>query len=207
MIKKIFVGIVSGFSILLFFIAIFVLIIGSIQYNNKKLIQLFGYSYSVVATDSMEPTIMIGEIIIAKAIPYEDVNDHDIIVFFSNEHQVYFVHRINRVLDNGDFETKGDNPEAPIDSAPVTRDNYFGVVVQHGNFLNVGDLILKYRGLVFGIMIILFLVIIVQEAINIMKHLNEKNKQELELKLQEEKTKILEQEEKRIREEFKNKTS
>ncbi|MGD9605252.1 MAG: signal peptidase I [Bacilli bacterium] len=202
MLKKILTYTISTLSILLFALSIFILIAGSILQKEQKLISVFGYSYSVVATDSMEPTIMIGDIIIAKKIAYEDVNELDIIVFYSEQYQKYIVHRIIDTDDNNEFVTKGDNPEAPIDDVTVTPDNYFGVVVKYGSFLFLGDLVLKYRNVIFGIMIIIFLIIIIQESITIIKHLNEKNQKDMKDQLEQEKKKILEEEEKKIREEL-----
>ncbi|HNZ50579.1 MAG TPA: signal peptidase I [Bacilli bacterium] len=205
MFKKILIYIISTLTILLFVLSIVVLIAGSILQKEQKLINVFGYSYSVVATESMEPTIMVGDIIIAKQVAFEEVQVEDIIVFYSTEYQKYFVHRVIDKDENNDYITKGDNPRAPIDEEPVTRDNFYGVVIKYGSFLSLGQLILKYRSLIFGVMMVIFLIIIISETITIIKNINEKNRIKLENQLEQEKLKLLEEEEQRIRAEMESK--
>ncbi|MGD9887141.1 MAG: signal peptidase I [Bacilli bacterium] len=202
MVKKIITYIITTISILLFVLAIIILIAGSILQKEQKILRVFGYSYSVVATDSMEPTIMIGDIIIAKDVPYEDVNEEDIIVFYSEQYQRFFVHRVKVINDDNEFVTKGDNPQAPIDDETVTRANYFGVVIHYGSFLFLGDLVLKYRNVIFGLMLLVFVIIIIQETIVIIKHLNAKNEQTIKAQYEQEKEKLLAIEEQKIRDEL-----
>ena len=202
MVKKIITYTITTISILLFVLAIIILIAGSILQEEQKILRVFGYSYSVVATDSMEPTIMIGDIIIAKDVPYEDVNEEDIIVFYSEQYQKFFVHRVKVINDDNEFVTKGDNPKAPIDDETVTEANYFGVVIHYGSFLFLGDLVLKYRNVIFGLMLIVFVIIIIQETIVIIKHLNAKNEQTIKAQYEQEKEKLLAIEEQKIRDEL-----
>ena len=202
MVKKIITYTITTLSVLLFVLAIIILIVGSILQKEQKILRVFGYSYSVVATDSMEPTIMIGDIIIAKDVPYEDVNEEDIIVFYSEQYQRFFVHRVKVINDDNEFVTKGDNPKAPIDDETVTEANYFGVVIHYGSFLFLGDLVLKYRNVIFGLMLIVFVIIIIQETIVIIKHLNAKNEQTIKAQYEQEKEKLLAIEEQKIRDEL-----
>lgn len=186
MFKKIFYYSLSALSVIFFVFALIIIIMGTISQRNNSMIKVFGYSYSVVATDSMEPTIMVGEIIISKNQPYEEIAKGDIIVFFSNEYQEYFVHRVHDIDENGNLITKGDNPAAPIDDAPVTETNYFGIVVRHGSFLHVGDLVLKYRNVVFGLIIAIFAFIIVRETVTIVKQMKANNETEIQTQLEKE---------------------
>jgi len=163
---------------------------------------MFGYSYSVVATDSMEPTILIGEIIISKSIPFQDVKQDDIIVFFSEEYKVFIVHRVYEISDNGDLITKGDNPSAPIDESPVTEENFFGVVVRSGKFLNIGTIVLKYRNVVFLLIVSIFLIIIVREILTILKNSNKKKKEESQSRFEAEKRLLVEEQKEKIRQEI-----
>jgi signal peptidase I len=202
MLKKAFYIFGSVISSLFFLIALFIIIMGIIAQKNNSMVRIFGYSYSVVATDSMEPTIMIGEIVIAESKAYDDVIEGDIIVFFSDEYQEFFVHRVHDISENGDLITKGDNPLAPIDDVPVTTENYFGTVVRHGNFLNIGDLVLKYRSLVFILIILIFAFIIIRETISIVKNLNKKNQEETQKDFDQEKQKKLLEEKERIKQEI-----
>lgn len=175
---------------------------GIIAQKNNSMVKILGYSYSVVATDSMEPTIMVGEIVIAASKPYDEVIEGDIIVFFSDEYQEFFVHRVHDISENGDLITKGDNPLAPIDEIPVTTENYFGTVVRYGSFLNIGGLILKYRRLVFILIILIFAFIIIRETITIVKNLNQKNQEETQKNFEQEKQRKLLEEKEKIKQEI-----
>lgn len=202
MFKKIFYYTISALSIVFFIFALVIIIVGTISQRNNSMVKLFGYSYSVVATDSMEPTIMVGEVIIAKAKPYEDVEKGDIIVFFSEEYQEYFVHRVFEIAGNGDLITKGDNPDAPVDEAPVTEENYFGNVIRHGAFLHMGDLVLKYRNVVFSLIIAIFAFIIIKETLNIIKQSKSKNDEEAQTRLEKERLGKLTEAKEKIRQEI-----
>ena len=82
---------------------------------------IFGYYFYDVVTDSMEPTIKAGEVIIAKKV--EDANSlevGDIITFKSPYGSFNITHRIVDIVFKEDgsvdyFKTKGDSPVAGVD--------------------------------------------------------------------------------------------
>ena len=87
-----------------------------------------GYRYRVVTTDSMQPTITAGSLIIEGKTKFADIQVGDIITYTRTyESNVKYTHR---VIDNVDgvLLVRGDNPDhEQIDQ--VTADNYVGRVV------------------------------------------------------------------------------
>lgn len=176
-IKKIFTYFFSLLTILLFILTFLILIIGIKSNRENKIVQIFGYSYSAVPTDSMEPTIKVGDVIISKAIDYQEVKVGDIAVFYSEQKQVYIVHRVVDILDNGNLQTKGDNPKASVDSEEVTEEKFVGIVVQR--IPNIGKFVLKYRNILFILIISIFIYIIIMEIRNIIRNISDKKKEDL----------------------------
>ena len=75
---------------------------------------VFGVSVVKVVTGSMEPSIHVGDYIILKQTEPENLQEGDVICFYSMDSAIYGkpnTHRIVSVLDDGSFVTKGDaNP-------------------------------------------------------------------------------------------------
>ncbi|HEY8395366.1 MAG TPA: signal peptidase I [Bacilli bacterium] len=178
MIKKIIAYIISVLTTLCFLFTLVIIIIGIKANQNKNIVKIFGYSFSVVATDSMEPTIKVGEIITIKSVPFSDIEEGNIIVFWSQEYQRYICHRVVDIED-GKLFTKGDNPRAGIDKEFVTEKNYFGVVRSFGKYLNIGIILLQYRDVVYGLIIFLFAIVIVKEIVNIVNNVKKAKEEEL----------------------------
>ncbi len=167
-----------------FFITVMVLVIGVVAIKSNKPMMIFGYTYSVVPTESMEPEIKAGDFVISKKVDYDELKIGDDIVYYSNVNKIYIIHRIIRIDEKG-IKTKGINPIITAeDSEYVTRDNYVAKAVWHGNILNLGNVVSNYRSIIFLIFIIIFLVIIISEIINIIhvrnEQVNEKALKELE---------------------------
>lgn len=179
-----------------------IILLGIRANQSNNIVRIFGYSYSVVASDSMEPTFEVGEIITSKAISIEDVEKGDIIVFWSEEYQVHIVHRVIEVKEGNKLVTKGDNPQAGVDSNYVNDETLHGVVVRHGNFLNLGKLILDYRDVVYVVIILLFIYIIVTEIISIIRNLKKAKEEELKKEKELNKQKIYDEEKARMKEEL-----
>ena len=121
--KKISKFILYIFGGLLLVLAIVFIISGTRSIKNNSLIKIFGKSYSIVETDSMEPTILIGEIIIVEEISYQEVremldNGEQPNIVFINHLGLKIVHRAVD-QDSLGIITKGDNPN--ITSVDSTR--------------------------------------------------------------------------------------
>lgn len=87
----------------------------------------------IVLTDSMEPTIKSGDLILIKVIDFDDVEEGDIISFFESakERTTTVTHRVKTIIydDNGnkvEFITKGDANNIE-DGDRVTKDMLIGV--------------------------------------------------------------------------------
>ncbi len=124
-------------ELVLFIILIFVLI--SVAYLKffKKVnnINILGYSFFIVKTGSMEPSINMGELIIVKE--KSNYNRGDIITYYDGN--IFVTHRIVEISDNSYF-TKGDaNNERDIG---ISEDNIIGNVIYHSAFL--GKIITDY---------------------------------------------------------------
>ncbi|MEG1613670.1 MAG: signal peptidase I [Clostridia bacterium] len=80
---------------------------------------IFGVYLFQVETESMEPTLDVGKVIVAVKPSSEDsVNVGDIITFKTTSGKVV-THRIVDKID-GEFLTKGDNPINSVDTERVT---------------------------------------------------------------------------------------
>lgn len=143
--------------------------IGSVVAKNKKQpFYLFGkYTFNVVATDSMDPAIKVGDMIICKKVSIEKVKATPIVrdengkpiktgdyVIFTcinpnitvNGKSILgqpIIHQaIEKTIDGSgavSIKTQGVNAEITTpDSMPVTEDNFIGVMVVCSSFL--GDI-------------------------------------------------------------------
>ena len=100
--KKIFKFI--GYILLTLVITLSVYIFVVSEVLKKDYVNIFGYTYFTVATDSMTGTIDINDIIIVKL--DDDVNTNDIICYYNAE-GVIITHRIVNINGNM-ITTKGD---------------------------------------------------------------------------------------------------
>lgn len=87
-----------------------------------------GYRLRIVSTNSMEPNIKVGTLIIESSRAYEELQVGDVITYFrTQEKDVKITHRIISIEDNV-ILVKGDNAnETAVDK--VTQENYVGCVV------------------------------------------------------------------------------
>ena len=97
---------------------------------------VFGYYVFRVSSDSMEPTLAVGDVILVKYTPAEDIHIDDIITFKSEESQTYgreVTHRVILEPENRDgtfyFQTKGDAPKASLDRV-ITYDQVRGKYIR-----------------------------------------------------------------------------
>lgn len=178
---------------LVFLLASYILIFGSIARKNNELLTFFGYSYSVVPTDSMdgsyEDSIKPVSIIITKNVKYEDLQLFDIVVFKAHHNNVLIVHRIIEIDDSGNLITKGDNPKATKDD-PVTIDQYQAKVI---NIIKVPNFLAKTNNLQITLLLVLIITLIsfaIYQVVIIVKTIKENKLKQIkalnEAKLREE---------------------
>ena len=98
--------------------------------------RMFGYSISYVPTDSMEPTISVGDYVIFKKITFDEVNENDIIIYRSKATKTNGMFIIHRVMEKHDtyLIVQGDNNIIP-DKEQVTSDMVYGIYLDDVGFL------------------------------------------------------------------------
>ena len=103
---------------------------------------LFGYKPLIVASDSMQPNIISGDLVIVKQIDAEELMTGDVIAFKENNGTVT-VHRIvDMITSKGEvyFETKGDNrttTDAALTAGESVVGKFSSRIVGLGNFILV----------------------------------------------------------------------
>lgn len=91
--------------------------------NKINIINIFGYKSYIIKTNSMEPTISINDVVIAKKVEKEKIKTGDVITFLQDGEVI--THRITKIDENGDYTTKGDNNNIE-DTFKITFDNIEG---------------------------------------------------------------------------------
>lgn len=147
--------------------------------KTNKMFSLFGYSYSVVVTNSMDPDIKVGELILIKKVNYEKylqnakVNE-DVVVYYSSMNKRFIVHQLYEI-NGSNLRLKGVNNDAP-DLELVDKDNFQGIVVSHG-FRSFGLFLLSSRPIIVLILLVFLIFISISEVISAMLR---KNKEEIQ---------------------------
>ena len=94
-------------------ILLLVLYMGYIKcIKHEKDVSIFGFRQYVVATGSMEPKYNVGDLIIVKEIPEEEIKIGDIINYISENGIDTITHRVVNIIEKDGktyYETKGDN--------------------------------------------------------------------------------------------------
>ena len=187
-IKKIYQIAVLALTCFLFIVTIYVLIAGSMAIKNGDMMSIFGYTYSVVPTNSMEPEINVGDSVIGHKVKYDSLEIGDDIIYHlvTDEVDIFVVHRIINYEEGLGFQTKGIN-NSYVDEGYVTKDNFIARVVWHGNLANIGTIVLEHRGTLFLVLIGILLLISANGVFDIIKTLDEKKKLTLEEEKEKEK--------------------
>lgn len=163
---------------ILFFIATISIVLLSVKAKkNNQIFSIFGYSYSVVASPSMEPDIEVGEIIIVKKVKFDKYLENaqvgqDVLVYYSNSSKRFIVHELYQIEEGG-LRLKGVNNDSP-DSELVTSDNFRGIVVSHG-FKWLGSLLLGSQSLILLVFMLFLVFVIGSEVISYLIRKNKKN--------------------------------
>lgn len=149
---------------------------------QNKPVNFFGTSFAVVQTNSMEPEIMTGDLIVFKKINYAEIEVNDNIVFKADDNfrdgngnsmaGFTIVHKVIAKTQDG-LVTEGVN-NLKADGGFRTEDEIYGVCVSNSaTWGKIFSFLGKY-----GILIIIALVavpIIVSQVLKIVKLSKEKN--------------------------------
>lgn len=165
-------------SILIFVLAIITVLLSVQAKKENKMMSFFGYSYSVVASPSMEPKIMTKEIIVIKKMNYDSylenakVNE-DVLVYYSNSYRRFIVHELYEIKEEG-LLLKGVNNDSP-DTELVTEDNFVGKVVMHGGAW-FGDLLIGSRFIIIFVLLLFLSFMVVSEVLRVSLKKDAKNR-------------------------------
>ncbi len=181
--KKIFSIICTVLTVIVIAMAVFV--IGNMIYCRvrNKPVSFFGSSFAIVQTNSMEPEIMTGDLIIFKTCSYDDVKVGDNIVFIAGDgfkqlKGQSIVHKVIEKTQEG-IITQGANKitNPGPDKDKVTEKNLLGICTY--NSAGLGKLFSFISK--FGILIIIALIavpFIVKQIIKIVKFSKQKENAE-----------------------------
>ena len=165
----------------------------------NKIPSVFGWKPFIVLSDSMEDTIMPGDLILTKEIDALELKEGDVISFRTNKYTV-ITHRIINIVDEeGErkYYTKGDNNNS-ADRDPVCNDQIEGIY--RYRIPKLGAIALNLQkpfGIVICIAFPLIIVLIAQFADYKRKEREAKEKEKEKREL-EEKMEILEQQNKEL---------
>ncbi len=202
MIKKILSYAIGALTVFFFIAAVLILVLGIQAFRNNEPLKIFGYTYSVVPTESMEPEIMPGDFIIAKEVDFETIAIGDDVIYYSEAKNIFIVHRVIAIDENGSLTMKGINNPVQ-DEEVVTIDNYIGKVVKHGSLFNLGNIVINKRFVLFAIIFIIFAILFITEMVKIVRTVKEKDKLRLEAEYENKLTEEIQKERERITAEIK----
>lgn len=168
------------FTVIIAIIFIFSLILFISKLTSKeKLPMSFGYAFLSIETGSMEPTIMVDDVVIIHKVDSDDYQVGDVVAFWMTENDaIPTVHRI--IERNGDvIKTKGDNPINDPDPEHNINDIIGKEVITIPKLGKVVDFLRKPVGII-TVFICGFILIEVPSLISRLIHRKDENEPEEE---------------------------
>lgn len=98
---------------------------------------IIGFRPVIVVGGSMEPTLEIGDVVIIKKLPQEQIKVGDILTYKLSENGDYCTHRIIEIDENGNFLTQGDWAGSSPDTTPVPYGKVVGVTIYKLHYLPI----------------------------------------------------------------------
>lgn len=144
--------------------------------NKISIINILGYKSYIIKTNSMEPTISINDVVIAKKVEKKEIKTGDVITFLQNGEVI--THRITQIDENGDYTTKGDNNNIE-DTFKITYENIEGKHILTIPYLGKIVQILDNK-IVFLIITLIILIFILIRIQNQEKKENRREKKKIE---------------------------
>jgi signal peptidase len=146
-------------------VILLILILFAATYGSVEVLRIIVHTESplmVVSSESMVPTLNVGDIIFVRGANASSITTGTIIIFHSPyDYQMPIVHRVLAISNDGNslfFQTKGDNNPAP-DGWRVPAKNLMGVYVVKLPY--VGLISLELRGPLGVTLIIILITLIV----------------------------------------------
>lgn len=179
--------ILTSLAILIFMVSIAVMLIGTQAMRRNEPLFIFGYSFSIIPSESMigdlEDSLDKGDIAIIRKAAYDEVAIGDVIVFQSEVEgsSKLVIHRVVGEHHEGGFETKGDH-NASVDLEPVTEENFQAIYVSKITFLKPLALFAAFqKNIIFGILSLVLVAMIVTETIHIIKTVKKTNEEKMKV--------------------------
>ncbi len=184
--KRVVSVVCTVFSVLIFVFVALMLINMIICRVQNKPVNFFGMSFSVVQTNSMEPEIMTGDLIVFKKVDFSSIKEGDNIVFRADDSfkdgkgnsiaGFTVVHKVYEVTEEG-LVTYGVNNHGVTDGGVRTEGDIYGLCISNSaSWGKVFTFLGKY-----GILIVIFIIavpIIVTQIIKIIKLSKQKDEEE-----------------------------
>ena len=159
--------------------------IGTRAIKKNEPLFIFGYSFSIIPSDSMigtrEDSLDRWDIAIIKQVDFDTVQVEDVIVFQSevNGLPALIIHRVVGPHYLGGFETKGDNNQS-VDMNPVTEENFKAVYVGKITFLKpIARVAASQKNIIFAVLFVLLLGMTISEVIHIIKTMKKSDEEKL----------------------------
>ncbi len=137
---------------------------------------IFGRTMLQVISPSMEPTLRIGTVVMVKSVDVSQIQEGDIISFYSRDPDIYdevVTHRVDEIRNkNGDITiyTKGDaNPSR--DNVSVKSSQIIGKVTGVSNVIGSFVMLLSYKWVVAVLIIVPMGYIVISNGIKLAKSL------------------------------------
>jgi len=127
---------------------------------------IFGYSLYTVVTDSMSPTLHVGEVILVKRVEASEIHEGDIVTFHGTQGELdgkIVTHRVvsDGVVD-GYLTTRGDKLGATTDDPIPFTDVIGKMIKKSGSFYVLYSVFTSKEGFLLLVFIPLFVMLIVQ---------------------------------------------
>ncbi len=164
-------------------LSMILLVTAVISRLNNKTPSVFGYSFHYVVSQSMEPEIMVGDMVIAKKADISEVKTGDYVIFVSPDPElrgIIIIHEAIFVIDGPQGRsliTSGTKEGLSPDKHQVTE--IIGIYQTKSSF--IGTLVKFFsqtRNLVFVIIIVGVLIVIASQSRSIWRQLKKKGKEE-----------------------------
>ncbi|MDD6268473.1 MAG: signal peptidase I [Oscillospiraceae bacterium] len=187
-------------------ICILITVYAAVSAANGKVASVFGKSIMQVVSGSMEPTIYPGDYILVEKVSYDELEEGDIITFYSSDSSILGMpntHRIAEINEDGSFVTKGD-ANSNCDETAVTSERVIGKYAGKLRFLRWVYSFSSLKKIILLTVIVVILIMSVYETKTIIK-INRMTDEEKERMQAEKKEKLIreaiEKEKKRLYEE------
>ncbi len=178
------------------FILVVIVSLSFMSFITKKPVALFGYSYGVVETASMEPLIVPGDFVLIESMDPTTLKVGDVIAFKSVlgitiVHEIIYVHEVEGFITQGinndvnDFEVEG----------YITHDEVIGKITHFGGH-EIGSILIDSRLQIIGIIVIIVCIIFIIQSLHVIKLLMNRQKEKYASDLEKFKKELKENQEK-----------